>query len=77
LKAEQSFGKRQWVRTVVTAVTENFKTSDVIVTFFDGAVNQTVGERERDVTLNTVMLREGLHNKIINMDNNEHRNSQT
>jgi len=74
LKAQQSFGKRQWVRTVVTAASENFKTSAVIVTFLGGQVNQTVGDR--DVRFNTVMLREGLHNKIINMDNNEQRNSQ-
>ena len=55
---------------------KNFKTSDVIFTYFGGAVNQNIGERERDVGFNTVILREGLHNRIINMDNIEHSNNQ-
>jgi hypothetical protein len=56
------------VRTVVNAFSENFKSSAIIVTFFGGAVSQTV--RDGDGGFNTVMLREGLYNRIINMDNN-------
>jgi len=74
LKAQQSLGKRQWVKTVVTSMSENFNTSAVIVIFVGGAVCQTVGDR--DVGFKTVIFREGLHNRIIKIDNNEHRNSQ-
>jgi len=46
LKAQQSFGKRQWVKTVVISVSENCNTSAAIVTFVGDAVNQTVGDRD-------------------------------